>query len=140
MGVPLADFEFEFRGGQSSSRSRRTPSKRQQQLSLLMVDETDLGVPLADFEFEFRDKMLLCFDDPHFHPGAKVLSLFIMGLIVLSIVAICAETVEDLAEEYKDELMWTEHICVFAFTAEYVCRFCCSRKKWRFARQYLNPV
>lgn len=107
---------------------------------MLMVDETDLGVPLADFEFEFRDKMLLCFDDPHFHPGAKVLSLFIMGLIVLSIVAICAETVEDLAEEYKDELMWTEHICVFAFTAEYVCRFCCSRKKWRFARQYLNLV
>lgn len=47
---------------------------------------------------------------------------------------------EEMATEFVVELRWTEHICVFAFTIEYVCRFVCARRKWRFARQFLNMV
>lgn len=122
----------------SSTPGKRISSKRQQQIALLMLD--DGTVDPVEFQDELRDKVLLCFDDPNYHPGAKCLSLMIMGLIVLSIVGICAETVEELADDWGPTLGWMEHICVWAFTAEYVCRFACSRKKWRFARQYLNMV
>lgn len=117
-------------------------TKTQQQLAILMLDESDIEVDSleASFELGIRDKVLLFFDDPSFHPVAKAVSVGVMVLIVLSILTICLETVESINQEVGHVLRGTEQFCVTIFTLEFLVRFSCARKKLKFLSQFLNIV
>eukprot|EP01006_Ploeotia_vitrea_P052612 TRINITY_DN67713_c1_g1_i1.p2 TRINITY_DN67713_c1_g1~~TRINITY_DN67713_c1_g1_i1.p2 ORF type:complete len:454 (+),score=242.72 TRINITY_DN67713_c1_g1_i1:83-1444(+) len=92
---------------------------------------------LSGFEW-FRTLVHLTLEDPHFSPVARVLSMFIMLLILLSTVAFCMETIPELA----DSPFWygLEFFVVVVFTVEYVARLMCSCKLLSFVTSPLNVV
>jgi len=52
----------------------------------------------------------------------RYVDLAIMGLIVLSVVAVVVETVDPVADQYGTELRYFEAFCVGVFPVEYISR------------------
>ncbi|XP_047138594.1 shaker-related potassium channel tsha2 isoform X2 [Hydra vulgaris] len=101
------------------------------------------------------------FEAPDTSLGARLISLFSMSVIVLSIVMFCIETLPDFKkpvytndpltgnssissfqtkDEYETAFFAIECACILWFTAEYLLRLISSPKKFLFLRQPLNII
>jgi potassium voltage-gated channel Shab-related subfamily B protein 2 len=80
-------------------------------------------------------------DDPDSSPLAYLTSMLILGLIVISSVTFCLETMSSFeAPEHKDAFWIIECICIAAFTMEYGFKLMCCPDVKKFVVQPLNLV
>lgn len=83
------------------------------------------------------------FEYPHSSIAAKILAVWSVGVILLSIVVFCIETLPELKKtrfEKNSALNNTEIFCVVWFTIELVVRFIAAPKKLDFVRSFLNII
>ena len=88
------------------------------------------------------------FEKPNSSVSAKVISLISVGLVLLSTVAMCLNTMPEfkLADANGDKTLenpWfalTEAVCISWFTVEYLLRLAGAPDKWQFAKRPLNIV
>ncbi|XP_020903077.1 potassium voltage-gated channel subfamily A member 6 [Exaiptasia diaphana] len=83
------------------------------------------------------------FEYPHSSIPAKVLAIWSVGVILLSIVIFCIETLPELRKTRFDSnspLNKIEIFCVIWFTFELFVRFIAAPKKLDFIRSFLNVI
>ena len=89
-----------------------------------------------------RERIFRLLDDPDSSLPAKIISIFVMILILLGTVAFVAETVPSVRDAWLDELHLLETVCVVSFTVDYVGRVLTYPEKgWlRYLVQPLNLI
>ena len=89
-----------------------------------------------------RERIFRLLDDPDSSLPAKIISIFVMILILLGTVAFVAETVPSVRDAWLDELHLLETVCVVSFTVDYVGRVLTYPEKgWlRYLMQPLNLI
>lgn len=83
------------------------------------------------------------FEYPYSSIAAKILAVFSVGVILLSIAIFCIETLPELRKTRRDKnsaLNKIELFCVAWFTFELVIRFIAAPKKLDFIRSFLNII
>ena len=92
----------------------------------------------------FREKVWETFEKPSSSILAKVIALTMMILIFISVSCFCIESMLSIKKLIKDHdikiFVYTESVCVIAFTAEYVIRLWASPKPWQFIFELLNII
>jgi len=73
-------------------------------------------------------------------PGGKAFDVALLVAIVISVVAVCLESVASIREEYGTALRVVEWIITILFTIEYVLRLLCVGRPWRYARSFFGLV
>ena len=89
-----------------------------------------------------RERIFRLLDDPDSSLPAKIISIFVMVLILLGTVAFVAETEPSVRDAWLDELHLLETVCVVSFTVDYVGRVLTYPEKgWlRYLMQPLNLI
>jgi voltage-gated potassium channel len=73
-------------------------------------------------------------------PAGKAFDLVLIATIILSVVAAMLESVPRLRATYGRELYLAEWIFTILFTIEYVLRWLCVQKPWRYATSFFGIV
>lgn len=73
-------------------------------------------------------------------PAGKAFDVGLLALIVLSITAVCLESVPTYRAEYRDELRMAEWAFTGLFTVEYLLRLISVRRPWKYARSFFGVV
>lgn len=73
-------------------------------------------------------------------PAGKRFDLLLLGLILLSVLAVCLESVRSIRETYGSALRITEWILTVLFTAEYFARLATVGRPWRYAVSFFGIV
>lgn len=73
-------------------------------------------------------------------PAGKRFDLLLLGVIGLSVVAVCLESVRDLRLRYGTELRVTEWVFTILFTIEYIVRLAAVRRPARYAVSFFGIV
>eukprot|EP01065_Artemidia_motanka_P042928 TRINITY_DN5845_c0_g1_i1.p1 TRINITY_DN5845_c0_g1~~TRINITY_DN5845_c0_g1_i1.p1 ORF type:complete len:550 (+),score=187.50 TRINITY_DN5845_c0_g1_i1:75-1652(+) len=90
-------------------------------------------------DMTFRERVFCTFEHPSSSVTAHVLSLVTMGMIVMSSITLCVETLPDL-RKYDHVWYVMDFVFVMYFTAEYVIRFWAAPHRWKFFRNPLNII
>ena len=73
-------------------------------------------------------------------PAGRAFDVVLLVLILLSVVAVCLESVQPIREEHGTLLRALEWILTGLFTVEYVLRLYCVRRPLRYARSFFGVV
>ncbi len=73
-------------------------------------------------------------------PAGKAFDVGLLALIVLSIAAVCLESVPQYRAEYRDELRMAEWAFTGIFTVEYLLRLISVKRPWQYARSFFGVV
>jgi voltage-gated potassium channel len=73
-------------------------------------------------------------------PGGKAFDVALLIAIVVSVVAVCLESVPQVRTQYGPALRAIEWIITILFTVEYILRLLCVGKPWRYARSFFGVV
>ena len=73
-------------------------------------------------------------------PAGKAFDIALLVAIVVSIVAVCLESVASVREQYGSELRALEWIITILFTVEYLLRLYCVGNPWRYARSFYGVI
>lgn len=73
-------------------------------------------------------------------PKGRVFDIVLFTMILASVVAVSAETVPSLGEDYKRAFVLLEIVFTVFFTVEYVARLYCSPHPWRYALSFYGLV
>lgn len=73
-------------------------------------------------------------------PAGKAFDLVLLVLILLSVLAVCLESVPALREAYGPALRVTEWVLTILFTLEYAARLITVRRPWRYALSFYGIV
>ena len=73
-------------------------------------------------------------------PVGKAFDISLLVAIVLSVVAVCLETVAGVEAVWGPELRAVEWGFTILFTIEYILRLVCVGKPWRYARSFFGVV
>ncbi|KAM4810577.1 potassium voltage-gated channel subfamily V member 2-like [Rhinophrynus dorsalis] len=92
---------------------------------------------------DFRRKMWNLVENPYSSIPAKIIAIMSSIFVLISIVALCLSTVEELQETNLNGKSYMEHveiICVIFFSTEYLMRLFSTSDVKRFLRTVLNIV
>lgn len=73
-------------------------------------------------------------------PLGKAFDVGLLVSIIISVVAVCLESVESIEAEYGWLLSKVEWFLTIAFTLEYLLRLFCVAQPWRYARSFYGVV
>ena len=73
-------------------------------------------------------------------PLGKAFDISLLIAIVLSVVAVCLESVASVRETHGDVLRAVEWLFTILFTIEYVLRLACVGRPWRYALSFFGIV
>ncbi|MCZ6834915.1 MAG: ion transporter [Planctomycetota bacterium] len=73
-------------------------------------------------------------------PIGKVFDIVLLVAIMLSVLAVCLESVEAIDQQFGDALYIIEWVFTIAFTIEYVLRLLCVRRPVRYAVSFFGIV
>jgi voltage-gated potassium channel len=73
-------------------------------------------------------------------PAGKAFDVALLVAIVVSIVAVCLESVAEIRARYGPELRTLEWAITILFTLEYLLRLACVRRPGRYARSFFGVV
>jgi voltage-gated potassium channel len=73
-------------------------------------------------------------------PGGKAFDVALLIAILLSVVAVCLETVPEVRAIYGAQLRAVEWLFTILFTIEYVLRLICVSRAWRYAGSFFGVV
>jgi voltage-gated potassium channel len=73
-------------------------------------------------------------------PVGRVFDIVLFMMIIASVIAVCAETVPSLGEQYRKAFVLLEIVFTIFFTIEYVARLYCSPRPWRYALSFYGIV
>lgn len=73
-------------------------------------------------------------------PTGKAFDVGLLIAIVLSIVAVCLESVAEVRAQFGPQLRILEWGFTFLFTAEYILRLLSVKQPWRYARSFFGIV
>ena len=73
-------------------------------------------------------------------PVGRRVDFIILAAIVLSVIAVCLESVRSIRDAYGDFLHWLEWGLTGLFTVEYVLRLVSLRKPWHYVRSFYGVV
>ena len=73
-------------------------------------------------------------------PAGKRFDLVLLGVILLSVLAVCLESVRSIRETYGSALRVAEWVITILFTAEYVARLVTVRRPLRYAVSFYGVV
>ena len=86
-------------------------------------------------------KIWQLFECPDTSQAARLLALWSVFVIVLSITVFCIETLPQFRKESDEEPWFSLELgCICWFTFEYVARFISSPSKWKFAKSFMNII
>ena len=140
--------ELRFFGFEAESEAHVPPAQNQLDDSLLPTNK-------------YLKQVWLLFEAPDTSLTARLVSLFSMSVILLSIVMFCIETLPEFKDPvytinpqtgksslssfrtkvaYESAFFAIECGCIMWFTTEYLLRFISSPKKWMFLHQPLNLI
>lgn len=96
-------------------------------------------------ENKLQRKIWQLFEFPDTSLGARIIAIFSVVVITLSIVTFCVETLpqfrnEDEGEKRKQPWFSLETACIIWFTFEYLMRLLSSPEKLVFVRSFLNLI
>jgi len=72
--------------------------------------------------------------------GGKAFDVALLGLIVLSVVAVLLESVSSIRAHFGRQLRLAEWVFTLVFTVEYAIRLAVVGKPWRYARSFFGLV
>ena len=72
--------------------------------------------------------------------AGKAFDIALLLAIVLSVTAVCLESVEDLRARFGVELRVIEWVFTLLFTVEYVLRLMCVKRPWRYSVSFFGLV
>ena len=150
-GLDATSLTFQIEEGGEPSGNRPANGDRSARPSRTSMDSHDQPKAGAhDDEVEdvwleamrlLRLRTWIFLDDPDSSPLAYLTSMLILGLIVISSVTFCLETMSSFeAPEHKDAFWIIECICIAAFTMEYGFKLMCCPDVKKFVVQPLNLV
>ena len=150
-GLDATSLTFQIEEGGEPSGNRPANGDRSARPSRTSMDSHDQPKAGAhDDEVEdvwleamrlLRLRTWIFLDDPDSSPLAYLTSMLILGLIVMSSVTFCLETMSSFeAPEHKDAFWIIECICIAAFTMEYGLKLMCCPNVKKFVVQPLNLV
>ena len=150
-GLDATSLTFQIEEGGEPSGKRPANGDRSARPSRTSMDSHDQPKAGAhDDEVEdvwleamrlLRLRTWIFLDDPDSSPLAYLTSMLILGLIVISSVTFCLETMSSFeAPEHKDAFWIIECICIAAFTMEYGFKLMCCPDVKKFVVQPLNLV
>ena len=150
-GLDATSLTFQIEEGREPSGNRPANGDRSARPSRTSMDSHDQPKAGAhDDEVEdvwleamrlLRLRTWIFLDDPDSSPLAYLTSMLILGLIVMSSVTFCLETMSSFeAPEHKDAFWIIECICIAAFTMEYGLKLMCCPDVKKFVVQPLNLV
>jgi len=87
-----------------------------------------------------KHRIWTTFEDPQTSTSALGIAMFLMGLILVSCVAFCVQT---LTVFYSgDQAVWDgiEAVCILCFSVEYVLRLACCPDRRKFLTGFLNSI
>jgi len=73
-------------------------------------------------------------------PSGKAFDLVLLAAILLSVAAVCLESVRAIREAYGTTLRVLEWTLTIAFTVEYVLRLIAVKRPWAYARSFFGVV
>ncbi len=73
-------------------------------------------------------------------PGGKAFDVALLVAIVLSVLAVCLESVAGVRAVWGGPLRAAEWLFTILFTIEYVLRLTCVGRPWRYARSFFGLV
>ncbi len=73
-------------------------------------------------------------------PAGKAFDIALLVAIILSVVAVCLESVKGIKADYGDILLRAEWVFTILFTAEYLLRLATARRPARYARSFFGVV
>ncbi|MHC4413864.1 MAG: ion transporter [Planctomycetota bacterium] len=73
-------------------------------------------------------------------PGGKLFDVGLLAAIILSVIAVCLESVAEIREQYGITLREIEWLFTILFTVEYVLRLLCVGRPWRYAVSFFGIV
>ena len=73
-------------------------------------------------------------------PSGKAFDIALLVAIVLSVVAVCLESVASIRARYGEILRITEWVLTILFTIEYLLRLACVGRPWRYAVSFYGVV
>lgn len=73
-------------------------------------------------------------------PAGKFFDLVLLGVILLSVVAVCLESVREIREAYGPALRVVEWAFTILFTLEYIARVLSVRRPWRYMISFYGLV
>lgn len=141
----------------------------EEDLAFFGLDEIDDGPPstdkqpttLKDHYFPWQKKLWDLFEFPDSGPTARVIALWSLFVIAISIVIFCMETMPEFKRRKtivvrlnnsnmtktvsvptRNNAVWfsLELACIVWFTIEFVTRFVCSPNKLQFVKSILNLI
>ncbi|MHC5024388.1 MAG: ion transporter, partial [Planctomycetota bacterium] len=72
--------------------------------------------------------------------GGKAFDVALLIAIILSVIAVCLESVTGIRTEYGSLLRTIEWFLTLAFTAEYVLRLSCVGRPWRYSVSFFGII
>lgn len=88
---------------------------------------------------KFRQRLATILND-HESRAGKIFDLSVQGLILVSLVLFCLETVPSLVERFGTWMLAAEVVIVVAFTIEYVLRVIAAERKLEFIFSFYGIV
>jgi voltage-gated potassium channel len=73
-------------------------------------------------------------------PAGMAFDVSLLIAIILSVLAVCLESVTAIREQYGGALHAVEWVFTILFTVEYVLRLLCVGRPWRYARSFYGLV
>jgi voltage-gated potassium channel len=73
-------------------------------------------------------------------PAGKAFDIALLVTIVVSIAAVCLESVASIQEQYGPALRTLEWVITIFFTIEYILRLYCVGNPWRYARSFYGVI
>ncbi|XP_056152320.1 potassium voltage-gated channel subfamily S member 3-like [Lampris incognitus] len=130
---------------------RKSDERRSQSSGLSSEELSSLETDLEMFEgswcADVRRNMWLRLENPGYSASAKVIALASLGVVVLSIVAMCIHSMPDFHhtdlndKEIEDPVLAVfENICVLFFSVEFLVRLAAAPSACKFLRGPLNLI
>ncbi len=96
-------------------------------------------MPSTDAKRSWRDKLGHIIFTTN-SPAAKAFDVALLVAIVLSVFAVCLETVKGIEADYHRLFFAAEWVFTIIFTLEYVARLATARKPARYARSFFGVI